>query len=95
MPCSYWKKPLGFCATGWKNGGVNKRKKTVSALLAVVLMLLSACSTLPQRKNELQPRPILPTLVRMSRGDQPGVWMSDPDAANLSLWVEHVESVCR
>ena len=95
MPCSCWKKPSGFCATGWNAGGVSRRKKTVSALLAVVLTLLSACSTLPQKKNELQPLPILPSMERMSRGDQPGVWMSDGDAANLALWVEHVERVCR
>lgn len=95
MPCSCWKKPLGFCATGWKSGGTNNWKKTANALLAVVLMLLSGCSTLPQRKNELQPLPILPSMERMRRGDQPGVWMSDGDAANLALWVEHVERVCR
>ena len=95
MPGLCWKKPLGFCAAGWNAGGVNRRRKTVSALLAVVLMLLSACSTLPQRKNELQPRPILPSMERMSRGDQPGVWMDDGDAANLALWVEHVEQICR
>lgn len=65
----------------------------MSALLVLVLTLSSGCSTLPQK--ELQPRPILSSLVRMSRGDQPGVWMSDSDAANLALWVEHMESVCR
>ena len=95
MPCSYLKKPSGFCAAGWKSGGAISWRQTVSALLAVVLMLLFGCSTLPQRKNELQPLPILPSMERMSRGGQPGVWMSDGDAANLALWLEHVERVCR
>ena len=66
----------------------------MSTLLATALLLCSACSTLPQKK-ELQPRPILPTLVRMDRGGLPGVWMSSDDAANLTLWIQHMEAVCR
>ena len=29
------------------------------------------------------------------RGGQPGVWMSDGDAANLALWIESVRTICR
>lgn len=64
-------------------------------MFVTALMLLSACSANPRERVNLQPRPILPTLERMSRGDQLGVWMSSDDAANLTLWIQHMENVCR
>lgn len=65
----------------------------MSASLVLVLTLSSGCSTLPQK--EPQPLPILPSLVKMDRGGQSGVWMSDSDAANLALWLENVRNRCR
>ncbi len=62
----------------------------MSASLVLVLTLLSGCSTLPQK--EVQPLPILTSLVKMDRGDEHGVWMNEADAANLALWLK---SVCR
>ena len=90
----FWARPLSLLPAGCGGRNRSVRRKSACVLLTMALALCSACSTLPQKK-EPQPRPILPTLVRMDRGGLPGVWMGSDDAANLTLWIQHMEAICR
>lgn len=88
-----WKSCSRSSASGCGNERERGKKSAAALLLLTALALSSACSAAPPEL--LPPRPILDSLTRMCRGDQPGVWMDDADAANLVLYVDELERVCR
>ena len=89
----HFKRHLSFLQHGWKGKHASRWKKLATISLLTAQVLLSACSI--QTEKTVPARPILPTMERMSRAGEDGVWMSAADAANLALWVTEVERLCR
>ena len=74
----------------WSGAWWRRRAAGVTQGFAVVLLLTVPGCCWDSSKPGIPPLPVLTSLSRAQRGEEPGVWMNSEDAGRLGLWIYEI-----